>query len=371
MTPIPPNEALAGLRAIGVSLLSGVPCSSLAGLSAADGSLLGYIPASIEGEAVALACGAWLAGGLGAAAIQSSGLGNTVNILTSLAMPYAIPVALLVSWRGQPGTSDAYHQQPMGERTLPLLELLDAAPATLEDLDAGLEALRRRLQRRRIASWLIPRGVIAQGAAPEAPAPAPSLRAPRRFPGGAAAHEAILAGVLARSDGAALISPTGHIARRLSAMTTRPEHFPMQGSMGFACALGLGVSLQQPRRRVVVLDGDGALLMRLGVLATVGRHGPRDFIHVVLDNGCYASTGGQPSSGRVDFAAAALASGYARAGTAGAAGLDEALSWAFTGLGPTLLHVDLTRHGPPITARPEAPPPELALRFREAISDVR
>ena len=81
--------------------------------------------------------------------------------------------------------------------------------------------------------------------------------------------------------------------------------------MGGASAMGLGVALHTPRP-VVVLDGDGAALMKLGNLATIGSRAPANLVHVVLDNGVHDSTGGQATvSASVDFAAVALACGYA------------------------------------------------------------
>jgi sulfopyruvate decarboxylase subunit beta len=99
----------------------------------------------------------------------------------------------------------------------------------------------------------------------------------------------------------------------------RPDlDLPLRGCMGKASSLGLGVALARPERRVIVLDGDGSLLMNLGTLATVAGMAPRNFLHVVLEGRTYDTSGGQPTpnEGKVDFAGLARAAGYRRAETA-------------------------------------------------------
>ncbi|MFL6579115.1 MAG: thiamine pyrophosphate-dependent enzyme [Burkholderiales bacterium] len=92
-----------------------------------------------------------------------------------------------------------------------------------------------------------------------------------------------------------------------------PLNFPLWGGMGGAAAMGLGLALAQPERRVLVLTGDGELLMGMGSLATIGVQGPRNLSLVVLDNEHYGETGMQPSHTKfgVDLAACAKASRFA------------------------------------------------------------
>ena len=88
-----------------------------------------------------------------------------------------------------------------------------------------------------------------------------------------------------------------------------------RGCMGAAAALGLGIALARPERKVLVIDGDGSLLMQLGGLATIAGSGARNFYHFVLVNGVYETSGHQPipAADKVDFAAMALGAGYAAA----------------------------------------------------------
>src|SRR5258708_9350436 len=107
--------------------------------------------------------------------------------------------------------------------------------------------------------------------------------------------------------------------------------------MGCASGMGLGVALNS-KRKVVVVDGDGAALMKLGTLATIGAYAPGNLVHLLLDNGVHDSTGGQATvSPHVDFAAVALASGYCPAASCdGPARVDPPLRRALPAHGPAL-----------------------------------
>ena len=111
-----------------------------------------------------------------------------------------------------------------------------------------------------------------------------------------------------------VVCTTGYISRDACGAHDRPGNFYMIGSMGLAPAIGLGLAVTQPSRRVVVFDGDGALLMALGTLAMTTQLKPANFYHLVFDNGAYASTGNQPTPAReVALDVVAKAAGYPRA----------------------------------------------------------
>ena len=175
-------------------------------------------------------------------------------------------------------------------------------------------------------------------------------RAPRsraasvRFP--AVARSAAIATALAAAPaGTAFAATTGHTSRELYALGDGDRCFYLSGSMGYTSTFALGLALAVPDVPVVALDGDGAALMHLGNLATLGTFAPGTLRHVVLDNGVHASTGGQPTVSRnVDFPAAALALGYRAASAASEfASLGDAFGWLFAVEGPALLHVHVGR----------------------------
>ena len=94
---------------------------------------------------------------------------------------------------------------------------------------------------------------------------------------------------------APIIASLGHPAYDLFASGDRPQNFYTWGSMGLASSVGLGLALARPDVRVIVIDGDGSLLMNLGSLATIGLLRPSNLVVVVMDNEEYATTGGQPT----------------------------------------------------------------------------
>ena len=108
-----------------------------------------------------------------------------------------------------------------------------------------------------------------------------------------------------------LVSTTGMISRELFTLDDRPGNFYMIGSMGLASAMGLGLAIQSPQKRVFVLEGDGSALMSLGTLPLIASERPSNLVHIILDNEAYESTGGQPSvSSQFDLADLARSAGY-------------------------------------------------------------
>jgi thiamine pyrophosphate-dependent acetolactate synthase large subunit-like protein len=112
-------------------------------------------------------------------------------------------------------------------------------------------------------------------------------------------------------EGDLVVSTTGMISRELFTLDDRPGNFYMIGSMGLASAMGLGLAIQTPNKRVIVLEGDGSALMSLGTLPLIASERPSNLIHIILDNEAYESTGGQPSiSSQFDLADMARSAGY-------------------------------------------------------------
>ncbi len=99
--------------------------------------------------------------------------------------------------------------------------------------------------------------------------------------------------------GQLVVCANGFISRETFTISDRTENFYMIGSMGLASSIGLGVALSKPSRKVIILDGDGNLLMNLGSLPMIGSLQPKNLLHIVLDNEVYASTGNQPTISNV------------------------------------------------------------------------
>jgi phosphonopyruvate decarboxylase len=379
------------LQRHGIRHGAGVPCSFFTPLvnhMTVDPSL-DYLSATSEGEAVAIAAGLISAGRPAYALMQNSGLGNAVNPITSMLHIYRIPALLLVSHRGEPGLSDEPQHELMGRITRELAELCGLRTHVLdpERFEGQLAAA--------LADG-VPTAFVCRSGTLEGGPKAPPLEfevesQPR---GGSNAgrfrptlsREQALAAVLpllnrglesneARSandtagKAAAVVCTTGKLSRELYELDDR-EHsrrnrFYMVGSMGCAAGFGLGVARGQPGRPVVILDGDGALLMKLGSLATIGATAPKNLHHVVFDNGAHDSTGAQPTpSPAVDFAAVAAACGYRDARTTdSAAGLAQALEAQLGLEGPTLVRMLIRTGARKDLGRPRLEPRDGWLRF--------
>ena len=121
---------------------------------------------------------------------------------------------------------------------------------------------------------------------------------------------------LEKLRGDAVVVPTMRANVGLTGVSTHVRRdIPVGGAMGQASSFALGLSLAQPQTKVIVYDGDGSLVMNLGALVTIASKGPKNLYHFVLDNGVYATTGGQdvPGAGTTDYAEMARSAGYAHA----------------------------------------------------------
>ena len=364
---------VAAARERGFCLYSGVPCSYLTPFInytiGADG--LRYVAAANEGDAVAIAAGSALGGAPAVAMFQNSGLGNAVSPLTSLTHTFRIPVLLIVTWRGEPGgAADEPQHELMGRITPQMLELMDIPWAHFPATDAGVapaldQALAYFRGESRPYALVMHKGSVADaklGTAPATMRRAPASTAPQA----AARHtrREMLIAIRAGAGHDVLVATTGYTGRELYALGDSPNQFYMVGSMGCAASLALGLALAQPQRRIVAIDGDGALLMRLGALSTIGAQRPANLVHVLLDNGLHESTGGQATaSPTVDFCALAAASGYpSAAAVADPASLGAALSERRPGL--QFIYAPIVAGIPERLPRPTVAPAEVAARLR-------
>jgi phosphonopyruvate decarboxylase len=374
---------LSALERYDVGLCACVPCSILkpfVNYVLTDDSLH-YIGAVSEGEAVGIAAGSTLAGKTGVVMLQNSGLGNVVNPVATLTNIYGIPCLFIVSLRGEPGKNDAPQHSFMGRITYDLLDLMSIYwqdfPGEQDEAGPALERAFGYMADTGLPAAFVIRANSVEPFDPELPlrawhpTPAEPHTIGKAVPSTLTRRRAIehIVELLEPCD--LVISTTGMISRDLFDCCDRPRNFYMQGSMGTATAIGLGIVLIRPYHRLVVLDGDGALLMRMGSLATVGYYQPRYFLHVVLDNGSYDTTGGQPtSSPAVDFPGVALASGYRRAATVhDSLGLDQHGADFHKLEGPSMLHVRITRDPGKRVGRPTITPWGIRTRFMESINE--
>lgn len=369
-------------RERGFRLYTGVPCSYLKPFInyVIDSDDLRYVGAANEGDAVAIGAGAELGGMRSAVMFQNSGLGNAVNPLSSLTWTFRLPVLLIPTLRGEPGgPADEPQHELMGAITTRMLEQLEIPwepfPGQEEELAAALDrALDHMESERRPYALVMRRDTVAahplrRKPQPRALAPASQRLGPSDPVGTRSDVLRAVQACVGQRD--VLLATTGYTGRELCALDDRPNQLYMVGSMGCVASLALGLAIAQPDLRVVALDGDGAALMRLGGLATVGYEHPANLLHVMLDNQQHESTGGQSTvSHSIDFCAIAAACGYPRAHRATSL-RDLALTLQAPKPGPLFVHVPIAPGVMPDLPRPRHAPAEVAARLRAHLEASR
>jgi sulfopyruvate decarboxylase subunit beta len=169
-----------------------------------------------------------------------------------------------------------------------------------------------------------------------------------------------------------VVTIMGATAQELYDVGHRETFFYLQHAMGLASSLGLGIALNRPLDRVVVLDGDGSVLMNLGTLATLARYRPANLTHIIFDNGSLLSTGGFPShtaAGVTDLAAIARGAGCPRVLEAKSVyGFMEAVAQAFDDEAMTTIVATVEAVGPDHFGM-DFKLPENAFRFQRHIAD--
>lgn len=371
-------------RGAGYTWYAGVPCSFLTpfiNYVIGDDSLV-YLSSANEGDAIAAAAGAALGGKRAIAMMQNSGLGNAVSPLTSLTHVFRIPLLVICTHRGAPGVHDEPQHELMGQITGAMFDTMripwEDFPSREEDIPAVLARAEAHIAHEaRPYALVMQKGTVAAHPLHNRPASArPAPAPPRGTLAADAAARPSRADALARVVDATppgesvVIATTGFTGRELYALADRANQLYMVGSMGCASALGLGLALARPDRHVVVVDGDGAALMRMGNFATLGTYGPANLSHLVLDNEAHDSTGAQATVTRhVDFAGIAHAAGYAAAWRGReAADVGAFLTRPRRG-GAGLLHLKIRTGTREDLPRPTVAPAEVARRLMRHLAE--
>lgn len=332
---------------LGVDYYAGVPDSQLSALASFLMQEYGLDPkhhviAANEGNAVGLVAGYHLATGkVGAVYLQNSGEGNVVNPVASLLSRdvYAIPAIFVVGWRGEPGVPDEPQHAQQGRITLDLLDVLDIPFYVVEkttdeeELEAQMALFSEYLAKGGSVAFVVRKGALTFAGA-------------KYGNDWEIVREDAIASLAEAAGECPVVSTTGKISRELFELReARSEghghDFLTVGSMGHASSIALGIAEQKPELRVWCIDGDGAALMHMGAMATVGAAAPKNFVHVVLNNEAHESVGGMPTvAAKVSLTAVARSCGYPLVLEAKTPDeLDEALSQLADAEGPIFLEV--------------------------------
>ena len=316
------EQLFAALKDMGVDFFTGVPDSLLNNFclymvqNIPDGR---HVMAANEGNAIGIAAGHYMATGkVPVVYMQNSGIGNATNPLLSLTHDcvYGIPMVLVIGWRGDPAISDHAQHRKQGELTPVLMKDMDIPYEILDSDDTVIEkfawAVAKAKEISSPVALIAKKAILTEKVKKQVYPDSPLMNR----------EEAVSAVVEVLGSDAVYLGTTGRATRevheQLIAHGVGEGHeFQNVGSMGHVSSVGLGLALARPDQKVVVFDGDAAVVMHMGALATNCRYKAGNLIHIVLNNGVNESVGGQPSAGYVvNLTEVATACGYRTPGHA-------------------------------------------------------
>ena len=273
-----------------------------------------HIISANEGSATALACGYHMATGkIPMIYMQNSGEGNMVNPMLSLADRdvYSIPMLIVIGWRGEPGVHDEPQHVKQGKVTCDLLDAMKIPYEVLSENEAELpgqfeKAYKYIKENNAQYAFVIRKNTFDE------------YKLVNNVPveGKMSREEAIEKIMLSTDDRTAFVSTTGMASRELYELRDKHNQahdrdFLTVGGMGHCSQIALAIAMNKADRQVYCIDGDGASIMQMGGMATIGTRNPSNMVHFVMNNGAHDSVGGQPTVGRqIDLCAIAAGCGY-------------------------------------------------------------
>ena len=316
---ISPKYFYDSLIANGTDFFAGVPdsllknfCAYITDNAPADK----HIISANEGSATALATGYHFATGkIPLIYMQNSGEGNMINPLLSIVDPdvYSVPMMIVIGWRGEPGVHDEPQHIKQGKVTCDLLDAMKIPYSVLgadncnKCLDKALSKAYGYIKANNAPyAFVIKKGTFEDY----------TLQNNVTVDADMSREEAIEKIMLSAPETAAFVSTTGMASRELYELRDKhgqghSKDFLTVGGMGHASQIALSIAMQKKDRLIYCIDGDGASIMQMGGMATIGTRNPSNMVHIVLNNGAHDSVGGQPTVGRqIDLCGIAKACGY-------------------------------------------------------------
>lgn len=309
------------VKKIGIHTITGVPDSTLKQFCDAicldRGKEWKHYVTANEGAAVGLATGGYLATGRPSLVyLQNSGLGNIINPLASIANEevYGIPMLFVVGWRGEPGVKDEPQHVYQGKVTCELLEVMNVPYSVIDETTSETQLqeifvkAHRQLEKNGQYAFVVKKGIFEREGTFD------------WENGYELVREQALKVILERVyEDSYIVSTTGKISRELYEQSdalygNHDRIFMTVGGMGHASMIAYGMAQADASRRIVCIDGDGAVMMHMGALAFLAKQAPKNFLHIVINNAAHESVGAMPTgfSGQTYFQIA-KACGYQRA----------------------------------------------------------
>lgn len=305
------------VRILDVEFYTGVPDSQLKALcNYLDdnyGISKNHIIAANEGNAVALAAGYHLATDkIPVIYMQNSGIGNTVNPLVSLMNDciYGIPSILIIGWRGEPGVKDEPQHKFQGMITLDLLKTMDIEyfilekDTSVEEAEAAMDVFNKAIKLGKTVAFVVKKDSLSYEG---------KKIKDSQF---ALTREEAIEGILTASGNDVIVSTTGKASREVFEIRERhgnnhEKDFLTVGSMGHASSIATTIAIYKKQKRVWCIDGDGAAIMHMGAMATLGSMEIDNIVHVLVNNFSHETVGGMPTvSKTIEWGTVAKAVGY-------------------------------------------------------------
>lgn len=373
---IAPKFFIDKLKDSGIDFYAGVPDSLLKNICAyiSDNIPSAYnIITANEGGAIALAAGYYLATNkIGCVYMQNSGQGNIINPLASLTDKevYNVPVLLLIGWRGKPGEHDEPQHIKQGKITTGLLNVMGINYDVLsKDETKAQKQIEKAVDIMKTTNEVY--ALIVEKDTFDTYTLQNTVKT--SF---AMSREEAIKKVAQEAANDVIISSTGMISRELfehrESVNQGHEHdFLTVGSMGHASQIALGVALAKPDRKIWCFDGDGAMIMHTGSMAIVGNKAPKNYIHVVFNNGAHDSVGGQPTVGlEIDMPAIAYAMKYKYVASVDTANdLDDILKNIRNIEGPIFIEVKIKKGNRKDLGRPTTTPIQNKISLMQYLKD--
>jgi len=307
------------LASHGVDFFTGVPDSLLKEFCLCVDDRVSnnkHVIAANEGNAIALAAGYYLAKqSLPLVYMQNSGLGNAVNPLLSLCDPdvYSIPVVIMIGWRGEPGVKDEPQHIKQGKIQIELLETMNIPYEIISGDDDKFKIKISSIvdiakNNSKAAVLLIKKGTFERYSNEIQKSDDRGMK-----------RETSLQVILENLDSNVIVvSTTGKTSREIFEIRENKGHSHQQdfltvGSMGHCSSIALGIAIAKPDRKIVCIDGDGAMLMHMGILTTIAILKQKNFHHILLNNEIHDSVGGQETAAKnVDLSKVVAAIGSSK-----------------------------------------------------------
>lgn len=377
------KEFIEAARELGFVRYTGVPCSFLTPFInyVINDNALEYIASTNEGDALATTSGSVIGGQRSIVMMQNSGLGNAVSPITSLSYIFRIPFLIIVTHRGEPGVKDEPQHELMGQITEELFNAMQIPSETFpNETKEIIPALQRAekfmskehrpyafiMKKDSITPQKLDKKMIKDIAKSETEIRSLFDEKLTRLN-----RNTVLRHIINHTsvDDSVLIATTGFTGRELFSINDRVNHIYMVGSMGCASSFGLGLALARPDLKIIVIDGDGSGLMRMGNFATIGTYASNNFIHILLDNEVHDSTGGQSTvSKNINFAMIAKACGYSMTLSGNKMELFDELFSLNKNEGPAFGHLKICSGTIENLPRPNVKPNEVLRRMMRHIN---